>query len=44
MTSKTEYDKRSHLQVQLDKARDEIKFLKKELLLCQEAIMTQSKK
>ena len=44
MTSKTEYDKRRHLQVQLDKPRDEIKFLKKELLLCQEAIMTQSKK
>ena len=44
MPSKTEYDKRRHLQVQLDKAREEIKFLKKELLLCQEATMMQSKK
>lgn len=44
MTSKTEYDKRRHLQIQLDKAREEIEFLKKELLLCQEAITTQLKK
>ena len=44
MTSKTEYDKRRHLQVQLDKAREEIKFLKRELLLCQEQTIIQSKK
>ena len=44
MTSKTEYDKRRHLQVQLDKAREEIKFLKRELELCQEVTTNQSKK
>jgi len=44
MISQTEYDKRRHLQVQLDKAMEEIKFLKRELELCQEAITKQSKK
>jgi len=41
MTSKTEYDKRRHLQIQLDKAMEEIKFLKRELALCQETITKQ---
>ena len=40
---KTEYDKRRHLQIRLDKAIEEIEFLKRELLLCQEATMTESK-
>ena len=44
MISKTEYDKRRHLQIQLDKLKDEIKFLKRELLLCQEETMKQSQK
>ena len=38
---KTEYDKRRHLQIQLDKALEEIKFLKRELLLCQETTTKQ---
>ena len=41
---KTEYDKRRHLQIQLDKALKEIKFLKRELGLCQETTMKQSQK
>ena len=41
MTSKTEYDKRRHLQIQLDKAMEEIAFLKRELLLCQETTTKQ---
>ena len=44
MISKTEYDKRRHLQVQIDKLNDEIKFLKRELLLCQEQTTMKSKK
>ena len=44
MILKTEYDKRRHLQVQLDKAREEIAFLRKELELCKEATMSQSQK
>jgi hypothetical protein len=44
MISQTEYDKRRHLQVQIDKLNDEIKFLKRELLLCQEQTITKSKK
>ena len=38
---KTEYDKRRHLQIQLDEARKEIKFLKRELDLCNETTMKQ---
>ena len=44
MTLKTEYDKRRHIQVQLDKANEEIKFLRRELALCQEKTMKQSQK
>ena len=48
---KTEYDKRRHLQVQIDKfklalsaAHEEIIFLKRELALCQEVTTKQSQK
>ena len=44
MTLKTEYDKRRHLQIQLDKANEEIQFLRRELELCQEKTMKQSQK
>ena len=44
MTLKTEYDKRRHLQIQLDEARKEIKFLRRELELCQEKTIKQSQK
>ena len=44
MSLNTEYDKRRHLQVQLDKAMKEIKFLRRELELCQETTMKQSQK
>jgi hypothetical protein len=42
MTSETEYDKRRHLQIQNDELRQEIKFLKGELELCQETTTKQS--
>jgi len=44
MPWRTEYDKRRHLQVQLDKANEEIKFLKRELELCQEKTTNQLKR
>ncbi len=44
MISQTEYDKRRHLQIQLDKLREEVKFLKRELALCQETTMKPSQK
>ena len=44
MISETEYDKRRHLQIQNDKLREEIKFLRRELELCQETTMKQSQR
>ena len=44
MISKTEYDKRRHLQIQLDRLQEEIKFLKRELGLCQEQTTKPSQK
>ena len=51
MPLKTEYDKRRHLQVQLDKyklalsaAHEEITFLNRELALCQETTIEPSQK
>jgi len=44
MNLKTEYDKRRHLQKQLDLALEEIAFLRRELELCLEKTMKQSQK
>ena len=41
---KTEYDKLRHLKVQLDKANEEIAFLRRELELCKEMTMKKSQK
>ena len=37
----SEYDKRRHLQQIIDEQREEIKFLQRELALCQEQTTTQ---
>ena len=41
MNSKTDYDKIRHLQIELDKARAENDFLRKELELCRETTTKQ---
>jgi len=44
MTPYTEFDKVRAIQQQLDEARTEIKFLRRELELCQEMTTKQSQK